>query len=205
MRRLSVTAAALTALASAALSGCGIQESDVIEAGGPATIQVFPNSQVGLVLFFRTSQKELTPVIRYPEGEGPGNSGISGAGTAVPANREKRTAAAITGLFRGPQGKERTAGLTDGLPAMGPGGPDVRSMPPGQGGVEVTLPIALGGLDDLAIRQLVCTIAFSRDSEGLTPVHLRGTDGALERAGCDADVDLGVHPRPSPTVLPTLS
>ncbi|MGW1884778.1 hypothetical protein [Streptomyces sp. NPDC001970] len=204
MRRLSVTAAALTALASAALSGCGIQESDVIEAGGPATIQVFPNSQNGLVLFFRTSQKELTPVIRYREGDGPGNLGTPDAGTAVPANREKRTAEAIIGLFRGPQGKERTAGLTGGLPAMGPGSPAVRSMPPGQGGVEVTLPIALGGLDDLAIRQLVCTIAFSRDAEGLTPVHLRGTDGALERAGCDADVDLGVRPRPSPTALPSL-
>lgn len=47
------------------------------------------------------------------------------------------------------------------------------------------------------MRQLVCTIAFSEDPEGLTPVHLRGTDGPLEQANCDADIDLGVQPRPT--------
>ncbi|MFD7441956.1 hypothetical protein [Streptomyces sp. NPDC059909] len=205
MRRPRAAAAALSALAAAALTGCGIQETDVIEAGGPATIQVFPNSGGGLVLFFRTPQKELTPVIRYLEGENPASPGNPDAGSEDAENPGNRTAEAVTALFRGPQGKERAAGLTDGLPAMGPQAPVVRVMPPEQGGVEVTLPIALGGLDDLGMRQLVCTIAFSQDAEGLTPVHLRGTDGALEQANCDADIDLGLQPRPSPTTLPSRS
>ncbi|MGW2559830.1 hypothetical protein ACWCXB_11400 [Streptomyces sp. NPDC001514] len=190
MRRLPVTGAALAALASAALTGCGIQESDVIEAGGPATVQVFPHSRDGTVLFFRTPQGEPAPVIR-PLKE------LLKEGAEDPGGPGGPTAAAVVALFDGPRADERAAGLTDGLPALGPGDPVVRAMPPERGGVEVTLPVALGSLDDLALRQLVCTIAFSEDAEGLTPVHLRGDDGALGQANCDADVDLGVLPRPT--------
>ncbi|MFC9915713.1 hypothetical protein [Streptomyces sp. NPDC127197] len=202
MRRQRAAAAALSALAAAVLTGCGIQETDVIEAGGPPTIQVFPHGGDGLVLFFRTPQQELVPVIRDPKGDAEEMPQNGPAGTRDPEEPEDATARAVTELFGGPYGKERAAGLIDGLPALGPGGPAVRTLPPEQGGVEVTLPVALATLDDLAIRQLVCTIAFSRDADGQTSVYLRGDDGALERTSCDADVDHGVLPRP--TLRPSL-
>lgn len=183
MRRRS--AAVLAGLATLLLGGCGVPETDVIEAGGPATVQVFPESSTGLVLFFRSPDGELMPVIRFLEGE-----------FEAPDSPGAGTHTTVAALFAGPLPNERRAGLTDGLPEL-PGRNAVRAVPHPEGGVEVTLPIALGDLDDLAVRQLVCTIAFTEDDEGLTPVRLRGTDTALEPAVCDADVDLGRLPRPT--------
>ncbi|MFF3684504.1 hypothetical protein [Streptomyces sp. NPDC002187] len=183
MRRLRCAAALLAA--APVLTGCGIQETDVVQAGGPATIQVFPQSSTGMVLFFRSPDGELLPVIRSLEGEfeDPQSPGAS-------------TGETLSVLFAGPAERDRAAGLTTGLPELPPGA-TLRAAPSDRSGVEVTLPIALGRLDDTALRQLVCTTAFSEDPEGLTPVHLRGTDGPLEQANCDADIDLGVQPRPT--------
>ncbi|GGW27099.1 hypothetical protein [Streptomyces xantholiticus] len=183
MRRRS--AAVLAGLATLLLGGCGVPETDVIEAGGPATVQVFPEASSGLVLFLRSPDGELMPVIRFLEGE-----------LEEPDSPGAGTPTTVAALFAGPLPNERRAGLTDGLPEL-PGRTAVRAVPYREGGVEVTLPIAVGDLDDLAVRQLVCTIAFTEDDEGLTPVRLRGTDTALEPAVCDEDIDLGRLPRPT--------
>ncbi|UYQ61932.1 hypothetical protein [Streptomyces peucetius] len=192
MRRHPV--AVLAGLAALLLGGCGVPETDVIAAGGPATVQVFPVSSNGLVLFFRSPDGELMPVIRFLDSgfESPESPESPGASTPE----------TVTALFAGPVENERTAGLTDGLPEL-PRGGLVRVVPDPQGGVEVTLPIVLGDLDHLAVRQLVCTVAFTEDTEGRTPVRLRGTDTVLEQAVCDADIDLGRLPRP--TTVPAAS
>lgn len=183
MRRRSGMSLAL--LATLLLGGCGLQETDVIEAGGPATIQVYPQVATGLMLFFRSPDGELMPVIRLLEGE-----------MTAPDSPGVETDKTVVALFTGPTEDERAAGLTDGLPEL-PRDALVRVVPHPRGGVEVRLPIALGDLDDLAVRQLVCTIAFTEEADGRGAVHLRGTDSALESTNCDADVDLGRLPRPT--------
>ncbi|WP_455354007.1 hypothetical protein [Streptomyces sp. SYSU K217416] len=178
-------AASSAFLAGLLLTGCGIQDTDVIEAGGPATIQVFPHSPSGMVLFFRSPSGELMPVIRFLEGE-----------AESPESPGASTPKTVAALFGGPVGNERKAGLTAGLPPLPEGG-RIDEAPHPQGGVEVTLPIALADLDDTAVRQLVCTIAFTHDAEGTTGVGLRGTDGTLGHTNCDADADMGRLPRPT--------
>ncbi|MFF3326803.1 hypothetical protein [Streptomyces sp. NPDC002889] len=183
MRRLPAAVAALAA--ALALAGCGIQETDVIEAGGPATVQVVPHSPTGMVLFFRSPDGEPMPVVRYLEGEFADNRN---PGTSTPET--------VAALFDGPIGNERKAGLTTGLPLL-PLGRQVRVESGAEGGVVVRLPIALDSLDDTAVRQLICTIAFTEDAEGRSGVVLRGTDVTLGHANCDVDIDLGRLPRPT--------
>ncbi|WP_175407847.1 hypothetical protein [Streptomyces sp. TRM64462] len=174
-----VRTAVVAAVAALSLGGCGIPETDVVAAGDPATVKVVPHPNTGLLLFLRSPSGELTPVVRYQD-TGAGDFEESGVSTAA--------SWMVAALFAGPQPHEAEAGLTDGLPDM-PFEGVTRVMPRPGGGVEATLPIALAGLDDLALRQLVCTIAFAEDASGRVPVRLRGTDTARAPAVCDADVD----------------
>ncbi|MFD3482764.1 hypothetical protein [Streptomyces sp. NPDC058665] len=185
------------------LTGCDIQSTDAIDAGGPATIQVFPSREDRTLLFFR-SEGALMPVARpgaYVPPQDPAD--LSDQPTADPATAGTK---ALVALFGGLLPNEREVGLTDGLPDL----PDQPGDGGGDGGgdgesprVELTkddrtlaiLPLALSGLDDTAVRQVICTVAFARDAEGSRPVLLRGTDGTMEPANCDADIDLGVQPR----------
>ncbi|TDC76592.1 hypothetical protein [Streptomyces hainanensis] len=179
---------ALSALAAPVLGGCGVPETDVIAAGAPATVEVYPYPPTGIVLFFRSPEGRLMPVIRFadeaPDVPGPGDSpGVS-------------TQQTVAELFVGPLENEREAGLVDGLPEF-PFEGIARTAPYRDGGVEVTLPIDLRDLDDLGVRQVVCTIAFTEDAEGRTPVRLRGIDTALPPAVCDVDADAGGLPVPT--------
>ncbi|MFE7753023.1 hypothetical protein [Streptomyces sp. NPDC057428] len=115
MRQLLRPAAAVAALA--ALTACGIQETDVIGASGPATIDVLPARQVRMLLFFLSPDGTLVPVPRIVGG---GDATVFGEeytletydemGSADPAARPP-TAKAVAALLAGPQKAKRRAGL----------------------------------------------------------------------------------------------
>ncbi|MFD5896581.1 hypothetical protein [Streptomyces sp. NPDC060366] len=194
-------------LAALLLTGCEIRSTDAIDAGGPATIQVFPGGGGDRTLLFFRVKGALMPVARPGAYEAPVDPAAADPPTTDPSTSGK----ALVALFAGPLPDERAAGLTDGLPDV-PGLPDLADGEGGEGGgigesgfeveqteagqTSVTLPVALGRLDDMAIRQVICTVAYVHDDEGRGTVRLRGTDGALEAASCDADVDMGSLPRP---------
>jgi hypothetical protein len=64
------------------------------------------------------------------------------------------------------------------------------------GGEKVTtdLPIALDGLGRTALRQLICTIAYSHDADGRTTVRLTGRDGTSASRTCGLDPASGRRP-----------
>ncbi|MEV1090180.1 hypothetical protein [Streptomyces microflavus] len=175
-----------TALAVAAavplLGGCGIQESDVIEAGGPATVEAFYNRNDDVILFFRTPDGRLNPVIRTV-GSSPGfgdeytESGP--AGTIGPPTTEK----AIAELLAGPRTEDRAAGLTTALPPTRPGA-TIKIDPTSGSTVTTHLPFPLKDLNTTALRQLTCTIAYSKDPGGRLTVKLTGQDGGSHSDTC---------------------
>ncbi|WP_411120106.1 hypothetical protein [Streptomyces sp. 058-1L] len=58
--RRHLTAAAVTA--ALLLGGCGIQQTEVIAAGGPATIQYLQRASDETLIFFRLPDGQLAPV-----------------------------------------------------------------------------------------------------------------------------------------------
>ncbi|MFJ8075110.1 hypothetical protein ACIQ7Q_14555 [Streptomyces sp. NPDC096176] len=187
MRRTLRTAAVLAALLPLTACGIGIQETDVIEAGGPATIDVLPAREVRMLLFFLSPDGVLSPVPRIVENEGGAfDSGLGGGYTrseaAVPVR--PATEKVVAALLAGPNEAERRAGLRNaaGMPA-----PTVMKKITVSGGVaEAFVPARLAGMPDLAKRQLVCTIAYAESAQGTIQVRLTGVDGALTPAYCDA-------------------
>jgi len=184
--RLGAAAVAVSA-AVALLGGCGIQETDVIEAGGPASFQAFYDHEHDMLLFFRSPGGGLSTVIRTPDsstGDIPGydrpESGDRGTDDpAGPLSTEK----VVLALLAGPRKEDRAAGLGTSLPAARRGaGVEVEPSP--GGGVTVRLPLALKGLDSTALRQLTCTIAYSQDADGQVRVELTGQDGASRSGTC---------------------
>ncbi|MER6346488.1 hypothetical protein ACWC10_16305 [Streptomyces sp. NPDC001595] len=172
------------------LGGCGIQETDVIEAGGPASVQAFVDHDFDMLLFFRTSDGGISPVIRSTTSTieyGPEGGMVAGQdpadGAAVPVPTEK----VILALLGGPDEQDRAAGLGTSLPSARSA--DTPRVEVSSGGDRVTtdLPIPLDGLDRTALRQLVCTIAYSHDADGRATVRLTGTDGASASGTCGLD------------------
>ncbi|MBT2418497.1 hypothetical protein J7F01_19915 [Streptomyces sp. ISL-22] len=192
-RRATAVAAAVTA-AAPLLGACGIQETDVIEAGGPASFQAFLNRDHDMLLFFRSPDGGLSPVIRTTEpsaGFGdeyvePGSADQNGADTAGPVPTEK----AVLALLAGPREEDRAAGLSTSLPATRPGG-TVEVEPPSNGKVTTRLPLALEDLNSTALHQLTCTIAYSHDADGQVVVELTDQDGTSRTGTC------GLAPRNS--------
>ncbi|MEW2633275.1 hypothetical protein AB0903_16875 [Streptomyces sp. NPDC048389] len=204
MRRTRRTAAVLAALLPLTACGMGIQGTDVIEAGGPATIDVLPAREVRMLLFFLSPDGLLAPVPRIVDGW-PGDFGGGGTGPGQAAPVRPSTDKVVGALLAGPNEAERRAGLRNepGLPA--PGVP--KQITVSDGVVEVVVPARLAGLSDLARRQLVCTIAYAESAQGTAQVRLKGSDGALPAAYCDAASGpvptTGADPGgPSPTVSP---
>ncbi|WUR81724.1 hypothetical protein OG967_24450 [Streptomyces phaeochromogenes] len=167
------------------LGGCGIQETDAIEAGGPASFQAFFDRNQEILLFFRSPDGGLSPVIRTPADSSVFDGYVEGAGeentddTAEPIPTEK----AVLALLGGPAKEDRAAGLSTSLPAALPGGSVKVELLPG-GRVATLLPFFLEGLDTTALRQLTCTIAYSQDAEGQVVVELTGQDGASRSGTC---------------------
>ncbi|MFI6277298.1 hypothetical protein [Streptomyces sp. NPDC050988] len=167
------------------LGGCGIQETDAIEAGGPASSQAFFNRDQEILLFFRSPDGGLSPVIRTPASSSVFDGYVEGSGelnsddTAEPVPTEK----AVLALLGGPGKEDRAAGLSTSLPAALPGGTVKVELLPG-GRVTTRLPFPLEGLDTTALRQLTCTIAYNQDADGQVVVQLTGQDGTSRSATC---------------------
>ncbi|GAB7110624.1 hypothetical protein JCM4814A_89410 [Streptomyces phaeofaciens JCM 4814] len=177
------------------LGGCGIQGTDVIEAGGPATVQAFVDHDTEMLLFFHSRDGGISPVIRYPKSTveyGPDGGMVSEQNSAgqgstdqdgVPVPTEK----VILALLSGPDDDDRKAGLSTSLPSAPSAGTLRVKVSPGGETVTTELPIALDGLDRTGLRQLFCTIAYSHDENGRATVRLSGTDGASTSGTCDLD------------------
>ncbi|WP_326760214.1 hypothetical protein OHB35_27520 [Streptomyces phaeochromogenes] len=183
-RRRRVSAFAVVA-AVPLLGGCGIQETDVIEAGGPASFQAFFDRDYEMLLFFRSPDGGLSPVIRST-GSPAGSSGeffgyeLPGSeGTPEPVTTEK----AVLTLLAGPRKADRAAGLGTALPKARPGA-TVKVGDSSAGRVTARLPLALNDLNGTALRQLTCTIAYSQDADGQVVVELTGQDGASRSGTC---------------------
>ncbi|MEU6877214.1 hypothetical protein [Streptomyces sp. NPDC046712] len=180
------------------LAGCGIRQSDVVEAGGPATIAVVPVSGSRMLLFYVDADGRLLPVARelggpldgwegyrMPPGEPP---------PTYPAGSGIVAAKALTVLLLGPNKAEAAAGLTTRLPAPGTWrdkeGPHISQGPDttgedGERRLRIRLPFPVGELDGAGIRQLVCTAAYAEEAEGRASVVLSGPGGSLPAEGCD--------------------
>ncbi|MEH0513222.1 hypothetical protein QA942_09260 [Streptomyces sp. B21-106] len=183
IRRRAAAVAVALVLGAPLLGGCGIPETDVIEAGGPATVQAFLTHSTDVVLFFRSPDGRVRPVIRTPKvstvtvGDG---SADEGSGTpAAPVAPEK----VVMMLLAGPHEEDRAAGLDTSLPAALPG-VTVRVGAATAGRVTTRVPLVLNGLDDTALRQLTCTIAYSLDVDGRIVVDMTGQDGASRSGTC---------------------
>lgn len=168
------------------LGGCGIQETDPIEAGGPASVQAFFDGESEMLLFFLSPDGGVTPVIRdagtttvYSDGDRLVTTTTQDQEAARPVTTEQ----AVTVLLAGPQDEDRAAGLSTALPPAHPKGTvKVERTSPGR--VTTRVPLALAELDNTGLRQLTCTIAYSQDADGQVVVELKGQDGTSSSGTC---------------------
>ncbi|MFF8834970.1 hypothetical protein [Streptomyces sp. NPDC015130] len=201
MRR-RVAAAALAGLLPL-VAACGIQGSDVVEAGGAPTVLVGPNPESRMLLFFVGPDGHSMPVARdvgfgssdnpfgpdYVLGNGEGHE-TDAPDSALLAERGVVGDKVLAALLAGPNDAETAAGLTTALP-RGVAAPHVTEDKPG--GTEgrrllrARAPFAVTSLSEPAVRQLVCTAAYAKDRLGLAEVVLIGPDGALPVATCGDD------------------
>ncbi|MFG3382127.1 hypothetical protein [Streptomyces sp. NPDC047999] len=189
LRTWALCAAALAALPAA--GGCGIRETDVIAAGGPATVDVLPAWEVRMLLFLRTPEGAVVPVPRETaegspdgalDGRHPTEEGRPGPPPPV------RT---VTALLAGPDEDERRAGL-DNDPTL-PGPAAVREVTASGATATLVLGAPVGGIGEAGLRQLVCTVAHAQDREGDLSVVVTGSDGPLPAERC------APLPAPAPT------
>jgi hypothetical protein len=100
------------------LGGCGIQESDVIEAGGPASVQAFFDDETEVLLFFHTRDGRLHPVIRPAESmadTGPDGLTVAGQNSTATDTAPPALEKVIAALLLGPGERDRNAGLGTSL------------------------------------------------------------------------------------------
>ncbi|MCX5390466.1 hypothetical protein [Streptomyces sp. NBC_00094] len=202
MTRRRAAAAALAALLP--LAACGIQGTDVVEAGGAATVLVAPNPESRMVLYFVGPDGRSVPVAREVGLGAPDDTSRSvGSGSRVPYDEfgpgyevdedvphDTRVAGVkvLTALLAGPNEAEAATGLTTALP-HGAGSPHVQEEK--TGGTEgrrllrLRAPFPVAGLSDAAVRQLVCTTSYAEDRSGRAEVAVTGPDGALPTARCE--------------------
>ncbi|MFI8421711.1 hypothetical protein [Streptomyces sp. NPDC085479] len=196
-RRIRAAGAAL--LAGLALAGCGIQDSDVVEAGEAPDTIVRPNPENRTLLFFLGPDGELMPVSREvgftfrpdpvrtePGGgtadlrsEEPGStSGVDAGHPYAPGLAAVKVLAA---LISGPGGADREAGLTTELPESAE---LIRVESDGADGIRLQTPFLTQELSEAAVAQLVCTAAHAVDRKGTSTVTVAGPDGSLPAATC---------------------
>jgi hypothetical protein len=192
MRRKRTRRRAVAAAVPAAvllLGGCGIQETDVVAAGGPATVQAFVNPGYDALLFFRSPDGDVSPVIRTFE---PGGVFGSDYQDADGPDRPVPTEKVIAALLSGPGQTDEAAGLDTSLP-LGTAGA-IRVELPSDGEVMMTLPLDVAALDATALRQLICTAAYSRDRDGRATVRMTGRDQVTASGTCGLDIDTTLAP-----------
>ncbi|MER5963268.1 hypothetical protein [Streptomyces sp. NPDC002057] len=195
--------AAVALLALLALAGCGIQETDVVEAGGAATVIVQPIPEDRIVLYFLGPDGRSMPVARdprSPEGvptssDGSGADGVPfdgfGPDYEVSADDLRRSGAGtdkvLAMLLAGPRADEAAVGITTALPRAGAPRivPTDGATPVARRLLRLRAPFPVTSLSEAAVRQLVCTTAYASDPAGLVDVSVSGTDGTLPTARCD--------------------
>ncbi|WP_435970305.1 hypothetical protein [Streptomyces sp. Qhu_M48] len=198
-------AAVAALLALPALAGCGIQETDVVEAGGAATVIVQPIPEDRIVLYFLGPDGRSMPVARDPQspvgvptssdGSEDGRSPFDGFGPdyEMSADDLRRsgtgTDKVLAMLLAGPRADEAAFGITTALPGPGAGAPHVvpadGTTPVARRLLRLRAPFPVTSLSEAAVRQLVCTTAYSSDPAGLVDVSVSGPDGMLPTARCD--------------------
>ncbi|MFE0701264.1 hypothetical protein [Streptomyces sp. NPDC058872] len=202
MRRRTVAAALLGAVT---LAACGIQETDVVEAGGAATVIVAPPPEFRMVLYFLGPDGRLVPVIRdlqrpFPEETlppgvirtrpEPGETGGVGPTETSPARGTSTVATdkVLAVLLAGPSEADASAGLTTGIPGFD-APPRVEQLKgqPTTGGrrvVRLRSPFPVRDLSEAAVQQLVCTAVYAEDRGGEVDVIVTGIDGTLPETDC---------------------
>lgn len=182
--------AAAALLALVPLAGCGIQRSDVVEAGAGAPVTVNPTGNPRMLLFFVGREGRLMPVARdlgfgriVDDGTG------SGAVITHPPDYRVATDKVLHALIEGPDEQERAAGLITRIDFHGAGEPHVlrEPDPDGRPRLTVRLTVRVRDLDTVAVRQLICTASYAEDLGRAAEVVLAGTDGALPAARCETD------------------
>ncbi|MGW4163972.1 hypothetical protein [Streptomyces sp. NPDC004788] len=190
--RLGLYAAALGLLPG--LAACGIQGSDVVEAGGAAPVTVQPTSEPRLLLFFVGKDGRLMPVARelhfafgqeWGEGSGTDRTVTPTYPAEIVVGYRVPTDKVLSTLLDGPEEKERAAGLTTRLILHGGGDPHVEQpAKDGSVGLRLRLSVRVRDMDPVAVQQLVCTTAFAERWGSGAPVVISGTDGSLPATSC---------------------
>jgi hypothetical protein len=176
-----------------ALTGCGIQRTDVIEAGGPATLDVLPAREHRMMAFLLSPDGLLVPSPRAVDtGAWDGAVGPQPGTAPEPPSTAKTVAA----LLAGPNAAETRAGLSN-APSL-PDPSTVAGTEVSGGTARLTLDTPLAPLTRTARLQLVCTMAYAESDNGSVPVVLVGTDGARPAETCDNGAR-----RPVPTATPS--
>ncbi|MET3985741.1 hypothetical protein [Streptomyces sp. PvR034] len=143
-----VAVALLVAGASAALSGCGIGSTGPVRAGGPATgVPQRPDGTRSVELYFASPY---------------GIRRASRPTTGPPTPQQ-----ALNLLLEGPTEGERARGLSNHVPLF----PRQPSAFASDGGVDLYVPLSVstGELDNIALSQLVCTLAHAKTREDIPP------------------------------------
>ncbi|MET9929935.1 MULTISPECIES: hypothetical protein [unclassified Streptomyces] len=193
-------AAAAGAVLLAALTGCGIQETDVVEAGGAATVIVQPVPEERMTLYFLGPDDRLMPMVRdlgrpepattHPIGDTVPYDGF-GPGYEVSADTLRREPVTVdktlAALLAGPRPEEAAAGATTALPGRGTRAPRVEAERSGPSAPALRLraPFPVGNLPETAVRQLVCTAAYAHHPTGRAEVTVAGPDGTLPATRCE--------------------
>ncbi|WP_240139554.1 hypothetical protein [Streptomyces sp. MUM 178J] len=181
---------ALAASAALLLAGCGVQGTGVVEAGGPATVNVYPDEAHRLLLFFVGPERQLVPVARSADTNfgGPEELHIS----------QEAIGKSLAALAAGPLPHEQEAGLESALPPPPVGALRVTRSAEFPGRVEIRASFSVRRLPEHAVLQLVCTTAYAADTSGAVEVLLIGPDGGVPASRC-AEED-GADARPTPQV-----
>ncbi|HBF82638.1 MAG TPA: hypothetical protein DD420_22715 [Streptomyces sp.] len=200
--RRAVPVAALLVLAAGPLAGCGIRETDVIEAGGPAVADLLPPREGRVLLFFFSPDDALLPVPRIvgtpwptggsgtvgPDGsvhtdEPSGQDGLGGSSPGEAADETLSPLAAVTALLAGPDAAERRAGFRN-APSLPRTASAVDRIETDGETVVVTLRLRVADLTGPARDQIVCTAAYAARAQGAVSVRLVGREGRLAPADC---------------------
>ncbi|GAA3058763.1 hypothetical protein GCM10017562_24650 [Streptomyces roseofulvus] len=200
MRRRPAWGALLAALP--LVAGCGIQGSEVVEAGEAPTVVVRPDPESRRLLYFLGPDGMPMPVSRDPDitsfprpqrtwpevgheaGEMSSATGGSGSGSDAepPYGSSPAVMKVLAELLAGPGGGEVRAGLTTELPESGE---PIRVESEPAGGIRVRTPFAARELSPGAVVQLVCTAAHAVDRSGAAPVTVEGPDGTRPATTCE--------------------
>ncbi|MFE0734503.1 hypothetical protein [Streptomyces sp. NPDC058855] len=204
-RRARTVAAALSALAALSLTGCGVRGTDVVEAGGPATVAVIPPPEFRVLVYFLGPDGRLMPVSRDfdrfrpvstadPDGSAGGArvpyEGFGPGYDIAPDAAHRAQAAtdlALAVLLRGPDTADSAAGLRTALPRTGERArveEEKAGAPDGGRRLRLRTPFPVTRLAPEAVRQLVCTVAYAEDPAARPQVAVTGPDGVLPPARC---------------------